>query len=971
MIILVLCTILHAANSLFTTTPIYTVSGSSGSMLGSSIKPYSANPPEILVGSPGTSQVYLYSLNATNAIPIGTYSGPAGSRFGRKVSTVVGSSMFTAAEADNSGILYQLQFGSSLTASPLSGESTLNEQGFSNSAQTGSSGLYLGVGAPGTKLVSSGNIYEGVYFMSVSSTGGATIQNEINSVDYPVYAFNYFGYSITIEGFFSNSGTTPDLAVGAPRRADQSISNDFAVGWAGLYAAAAANPQAFFWQAFGEQSGSYFGATLAAVDMNGDGFDDLFVAAPSYVANNMTSAGKVYLYLGDGSAPANTPVWTAVGLTEGEQFGYSISPIGDINADGYNDVAIGSPFYEHNTGAIYIYFGSATGVLTFAQMIVGPYNTGLCTGSEQYQYFNGSDYQGVINTTESGLTCEDWASAPAFTSLPNNYCRNPNNDITAWCYTTNSSVVKDYCNLPTRCANLETGFGYSAGSIDIDLDNFPDLVVGSLFSSGFTAYLSQPFCTLVTTLNVSPYPLQIEQPFSVQICVANQGPANAQNIPVNYYLPTAIIPIGFTANGTYTIGSLPSGTSNCTTISTAAFTVPLDTNSNISYPFFAVAQVSGRLANANPSKSSTSVSMPLAKSCASGTVCIVDLSLTVTAPSSINASQNLNVTVTINYLTGTDTAFDVVMTSTGLPTGVTFLQSNRLACLGTSGGFTCQFGNLNNTGFPLTTNFVFSTSQFTGTNFSQTIQVTTQSVDTNPSNSINTLNTTVIVGSNVTVVITAPIITVTIGQTAPYTITVQNAGTTASQCVLWVDWSSFLEIKSLSITTGTCRSTSLGIFFSWWSFFIVDSFSCSLGDLTNGEVVVLTLNTYAQSGKSDFSFVFAAFVTCAPPKHPQNNFWGHFSQKISCRNPRSITLKEISVPAPAWAIALGVIGAVLILTVVILFAWRQGFFKRHLPPNQNSQLDMVLSAVTGDAPPEDPDQIPLEDPALDPNQNKE
>lgn len=45
----------------------------------------------------------------------------------------------------------------------------------------------------------------------------------------------------------------------------------------------------------------------------------------------------------------------------GARFGSAIVNIGDLNLDGYPDVAIGAP-YEHGHGAVYIYNGGKNGL---------------------------------------------------------------------------------------------------------------------------------------------------------------------------------------------------------------------------------------------------------------------------------------------------------------------------------------------------------------------------------------------------------------------------------------------------------------------------------------------------------------------------------------------------------------------------------------------------------------------------------
>lgn len=49
-----------------------------------------------------------------------------------------------------------------------------------------------------------------------------------------------------------------------------------------------------------------------------------------------------------------------MGGPQESRFGFSLTTLGDINKDGYNDVAIGAPY--EGGGAIYIYLGSSQGL---------------------------------------------------------------------------------------------------------------------------------------------------------------------------------------------------------------------------------------------------------------------------------------------------------------------------------------------------------------------------------------------------------------------------------------------------------------------------------------------------------------------------------------------------------------------------------------------------------------------------------
>ena len=52
--------------------------------------------------------------------------------------------------------------------------------------------------------------------------------------------------------------------------------------------------------------GSYFGATLCATDINGDGKDDLLVGAPTYTTKSV-SEGQVLLFISEATLVSKLP----------------------------------------------------------------------------------------------------------------------------------------------------------------------------------------------------------------------------------------------------------------------------------------------------------------------------------------------------------------------------------------------------------------------------------------------------------------------------------------------------------------------------------------------------------------------------------------------------------------------------------------------------------------------------------------
>ena len=110
-------------------------------------------------------------------------------------------------------------------------------------------------------------------------------------------------------------------------------------------------------------------AVSAAGDIDGDGFDDVLVAAPNHDAGG-PNAGAVYLIFGREAAGQDMDLGN-LGANEGirihgaaayDYAGYSISSAGDVNGDGFGDIAIGAYGRDGQTGAVYLVFGGAAGI---------------------------------------------------------------------------------------------------------------------------------------------------------------------------------------------------------------------------------------------------------------------------------------------------------------------------------------------------------------------------------------------------------------------------------------------------------------------------------------------------------------------------------------------------------------------------------------------------------------------------------
>jgi hypothetical protein len=131
---------------------------------------------------------------------------------------------------------------------------------------------------------------------------------------------------------------------------------------------------------WGDQAGEQFSVDCApAGDVNGDGFGDVISGAPLY-DNGQTNEGAVRLHLGRAAMPNTSAAWNVDGVQDGSWFGASVAQ-GDWNGDGYADLAVGYPYYDLDgidAGAVVVYYGGVTGYTIAANLFLsGSHDGGL------------------------------------------------------------------------------------------------------------------------------------------------------------------------------------------------------------------------------------------------------------------------------------------------------------------------------------------------------------------------------------------------------------------------------------------------------------------------------------------------------------------------------------------------------------------------------------------------------------------
>lgn len=229
-------------------------------------------------------------------------------------------------------------------------------------ADRGCSSVLATFDASGTSGRPAADLPVGVVFWRLVGREGATIGTALS----PVWEFFVGARSAPVD---TSSGTVldvngdgfADVAVGAP-------TVDSATGRVHLYLGGPSGLGAAPATSLtGLDGGGFFGGSVASAgDVNGDGFADLVVGADR--------ADRMHLYLGGPSGLGEVPARSVAGPDgAGGRFGGSVASAGDVNGDGYADVVVGGPAVDTSTGRAYLYLGGPGGLVVGpAAWLIGP-----------------------------------------------------------------------------------------------------------------------------------------------------------------------------------------------------------------------------------------------------------------------------------------------------------------------------------------------------------------------------------------------------------------------------------------------------------------------------------------------------------------------------------------------------------------------------------------------------------------------
>ncbi|KAL5289506.1 ITGA9.2 family protein [Megaselia abdita] len=178
---------------------------------------------------------------------------------------------------------------------------------------------------------------------------------------------SYFGYSVS-SGYYNSSDPEKLLYLGSAPQADSQSGEAyiFDIEGVGEY-----NIRKLF-IFHGTKFGEYFGYSVLTEDVNGDGLLDVIISAPQFWTGSQNyEIGAIYVYINRGKLTFEIPkIIISPSTTQPGRFGSTLTRLGDINHDGYNDIAVGAPFDQN--GSVFIYLGGSKGLREIHSQILKP-----------------------------------------------------------------------------------------------------------------------------------------------------------------------------------------------------------------------------------------------------------------------------------------------------------------------------------------------------------------------------------------------------------------------------------------------------------------------------------------------------------------------------------------------------------------------------------------------------------------------
>jgi hypothetical protein len=258
-----------------------------------------------------------------------------------------------------------------------------------------------------------------------------------------------------------------DVILGAPSWSDGEAGEGAAYAFYGGPAGLGTTPD---WFIEGDLADRGLGLAVAtAGDVNCDGYADVIVGAGMPDPNaSPFGQGEALVYHGGPSGLSTTAAWSTVGTAAGAGYGYKVASAGDVDGDGCADVIVGEPQLASNAGSVSVFYGDPAGLPTVADWTYGPGGEG-CVAPDRCGFdvasagdLNGDGYSDVAFTSYT-------YDAPVGGGI--------NRGAALVFHGSAAGLEADYASLVFP--PLSGAYGISLASAgDVDGDGYSDLIVG-------------------------------------------------------------------------------------------------------------------------------------------------------------------------------------------------------------------------------------------------------------------------------------------------------------------------------------------------------------------------------------------------------------------------------------------------------------------------------------------------------------